>query len=65
MKSVAVISVFAIAIKAAAANDCKMLINQFEEKGNACYEFCYGDESEQREGLVQIAEVSHHNINNK
>ena len=57
MKNVAIISVFAIAIGAAAANDCETLINQFDETGNACYESCYMA-GIVREGLVQIAEVS-------
>ena len=55
MKSFAIISIFAIAIKAVAANDCEMLLNQFNETENACHDDCY---SWQREGLVQIAEVS-------
>ena len=57
MKSFAIISIFAIAIKAVAANDCEMLLNQFNETENACHDVCY---SWQREGLVQIVEVSSH-----
>ena len=60
MRSVAIIYVFAIAIKAAAANDCEMIVNQFDEKADACYESCY-ESGIQREGLVQIAEVHRRN----
>ena len=61
MKNVAIISVFVMAIGAAAANDCETLINQFEETGNACYESCYAA-GRVREGIVQIAEVSRRNM---
>ena len=57
MKSVALISVFAIAIGPAAASDCEMLLDQFDEQADACNQTCYGEGSEPREGLVEIAEV--------
>ena len=60
MRSVFLISVFAIAIGAAAASDCDLLLDQFDAAADACALSCYGEGSVQREGLVEIAEVRHH-----
>ena len=65
MRSVALISVFAIAIGAAAASDCDMLLDQFDAAADACALSCYGEGSVQREGLVEIAEVRHQRSNRR
>ena len=57
MESISLISIFAIAIGAAAASDCDMLLDQFDAAADACALSCYGEGSVQREGLVEIAEV--------
>ena len=65
MRSVSLISVFAIAIGAAAASDCDLLLDQFDAAADACALSCYGEGSVQREGLVEIAEVRHQRSNRR